>query len=910
MTLKILQLNLNGYKSKKQELSTLIQEQKPDIVCLNETKLIKKESISISGYIPIMNNRLDRKTLKSFGGGTAILIRNDIAFDLVRKYQIGKHEIISLSVFPDSRNMKRSFTLFCCYFPPTFTADSDLVKLLFSPNSIIVGDLNAKHSSWGSLKENIRGTSFRDLFDNNNMETYEMPPNYKNKKGEYKEVIQQVITSQDRFFQIEDISSLPNMGSDHLPVSFSVFDPLASSKKTRYLKLYHKLNLNSVSNILSKFSTENVFGVKQVEDKTSLFLSLLKDIDLIVPRKFITSNNQGLSLKTRKLIKERRKVINLLRKNKNSNFLKSKKNHLNREIKNEMKNTQDKRFNVIKSRINQNTTSKKAWKLIKTILDGESKNSKFQTPKVYKKDDGSTVRDKQNIADAHCDRQKSIFEPNESKDNRHKYLVDYWFNNTQFHLREYNSYHHFNPILTKYVVNEPILLSEVTGALKGIKPNKAPGDDGVKNKLLISISEQVAPALTSLFNDWLNNSIFPSQLKTAKIQMIPKKPNTTKISEHRPISLLPTIGKLFEKIIADRIYKWAEDKNILNNEQSGFRKNRSTVDNLFQLINDFQEAKISGERMHAVFVDFEKAFDKVNHSLLLYKLNFLGIPKYLLHILHSYLSNRKAFIQHHDFKSSTFVLKAGVPQGSCLSPILFSIFVSDVPKPPNSKVKLSQFADDLGTWERYKKARDSCLDEYMEILFDWFDKWGLVVNLEKTKHVNFGQSKLTIWVRNTRLKKATEYKFLGITIDKKLNLITHTTDKINKSYHILNFLSTLKNQYSMDKKKLLMFYKSLLRSRFEYSHICLLSMSNFQLHRLELIQNQALRIILNKPRWTRITDMYAEAKITSIKDRLISLSKSWFNKALNTPPHPINHTQYINRNNPDKPTLYELLQSF
>eukprot|EP00111_Clytia_hemisphaerica_P013538 TCONS_00039803-protein len=256
MTLKILQLNFNGYKSKKQDLLVFINEQKPDIVCLNETKLIKKESISTPKYTSIMNNRANRRTLKSFGGGTAILIRDDIVTDFIRKYQIGKHEIISISIFPDSRNLKRSFNLFCCYFPPSFTVDLDLIKLLFPPNSIVVGDLNAKHSSWGSTKDNIRGLDFRKLFDNNHLETYNMPPNYKNKKGEYKEVIQQIVTSQDRFFQIEDISSLPNMGSDHLPVTFSVFDPLASCKKTKNIKLYHKLNLDSVTTILNNFSLE------------------------------------------------------------------------------------------------------------------------------------------------------------------------------------------------------------------------------------------------------------------------------------------------------------------------------------------------------------------------------------------------------------------------------------------------------------------------------------------------------------------------------------------------------------------------------------------------------------------------------------------------------------------------------
>eukprot|EP00111_Clytia_hemisphaerica_P012443 TCONS_00036507-protein len=214
MTLKIIQLNLNGYKSKKQDLKTLLTEETPDIVCLNETKLIKKENINIKGYTSIM------RTLRSYGGGTAILLREDIAHDHIRKFQIGKHEILLIKIFPDSQNMQKFFNLCCCYFPPTFTANPETLKLLFLPNSIIVGDLNSKHHSWGSLKTNSRGTNFRELFDNNDFETYMMPPNYKTKKGEFKEVIQQIITSPDRFFQINDITSLKSIGSDHLPVSF------------------------------------------------------------------------------------------------------------------------------------------------------------------------------------------------------------------------------------------------------------------------------------------------------------------------------------------------------------------------------------------------------------------------------------------------------------------------------------------------------------------------------------------------------------------------------------------------------------------------------------------------------------------------------------------------------------------
>ncbi len=240
MTLKFLHLNINGYKSKKQDLKTLISEQKPDIVCLNETKLIKKENIKIKNYTSIMNNRVNRRTEKSYGGGTAILIREDIAYDQVRKFQIGKHEITSVTIYPDSLNIKKSFNLCCCYFPPAFAIDEEILKLLFIPNSIIVGDLNSKHPTWGSIKENDRGKKFRDTFDTNNIEKYMMPPNYKNKKGEYKEVIQQVLTSSTRFFQIENIKSLKNMGSDHLPFTFSFFDPFAP-RKAKTVKLYHKL---------------------------------------------------------------------------------------------------------------------------------------------------------------------------------------------------------------------------------------------------------------------------------------------------------------------------------------------------------------------------------------------------------------------------------------------------------------------------------------------------------------------------------------------------------------------------------------------------------------------------------------------------------------------------------------------
>ena len=146
--------------------------------------------------------------------------------------------------------------------------------------------------------------------------------------------------------------------------------------------------------------------------------------------------------------------------------------------------------------------------------------------------------------------------------------------------------------------------------------HKAPGIFGTTNKLIKSLKPLLLKPLTNLFNDYLRLSHFPSSYKIAKLIMIPKKPNTNKLEEFRPISLLPTLSKLFESILASRIYKWAEENDKINEEQSGFRANRSTQDNIFQFVQSIMERKNRNQSISAIFIDFEKAFDKVNHKYL------------------------------------------------------------------------------------------------------------------------------------------------------------------------------------------------------------------------------------------------------------------------------------------------------
>ena len=297
--------------------------------------------------------------------------------------------------------------------------------------------------------------------------------------------------------------------------------------------------------------------------------------------------------------------------------------------------------------------------------------------------------------------------------------------------------------------------------------------------------------------------------------MIPKVKNTKKIKEHRPISLLPTIGKLLEQLLAAKINKWAETNNKFNVEQSGFKKQRSTMDHMFQFVQDFQTSKNKKRKMHAAFIDFEKAFDKIIHIYLIKKLNDLKMPSDILNIIHNYLQNRKGFISYQKFNSDTFEIIAGVPQGSCLSPILFGLFVSDIPK-PTGDVRLSQFADDIVAWLVFLYLWNNELEKYVNLLLKWCTSWGLKANLEKTKHMNMGNTKKEVRIEGKNLKNTKETKFLGLLIDHKLTLSKHIKDKINKSYHLIKFLNELKIIYKIPTKKNISLYKTLIRTKLEY----------------------------------------------------------------------------------------------
>ena len=223
----------------------------------------------------------------------------------------------------------------------------------------------------------------------------------------------------------------------------------------------------------------------------------------------------------------------------------------------------------------------------------------------------------------------------------------------------------------------PITSNEVCQTLGSLK-NSAPGFDNVNAELLQVISDVIAEPLTHIFNLSFSNRIVPQELKTAKIIPIYKGEDPTIFTNYRPVSLLPTISKILEKLSYNRLLRYLDKNDILFQHQYGFRTSGSTYMAITHLTNELYKAKDKNQSTKGIFLVLSKAFDTVNHHILLQKLKRLGLDKQALFWFTSYLEHRLQFVAFKGVNSSTHVTKCGVPQRSVLGPLLYLIYINDL----------------------------------------------------------------------------------------------------------------------------------------------------------------------------------------------------------------------------------------
>ncbi|MCG8047955.1 MAG: reverse transcriptase family protein, partial [Candidatus Thiodiazotropha endolucinida] len=419
-----------------------------------------------------------------------------------------------------------------------------------------------------------------------------------------------------------------------------------------------------------------------------------------------------------------------------------------------------------------------------------------------------------------------------------------------------------------------ITCEQVSSFINYLDTTKATGLDGLGPRIIKMLAPTISPSITMLINKSINSGEFPSQLKLAKVLPIFKGGSKSDPSNYRPISILPTVSKIFEKHVNFHLMRYLNKYEVLHESQSGFRQKHSCQTALIKLVDHWMTCIDNGDIVGTLFVDFRKAFDLVDHATLIKKLSLYKICSLTLKWFESYLSCRQQMIVGDDGPTAFTQVRSGVPQGSILGPTLFLLFINDLPL-FLEHCFCDLFADDA-TFHTHSKDIDS-IETYLQIDFNNGQRWGIgnkmQINYKKTSCMTAGTRNklannrpLNINAGDTRIETVSKQKLLGVYIDENLSWsahIDHLCISISSKISLLRQLS-----HYVPRGVLKQFYQGYILPLIDYGSITWGSTCGTNVERLLKLQKRAARIILNAGFDTPSVSMFKELGWVSVGDRL------------------------------------------
>lgn len=395
-------------------------------------------------------------------------------------------------------------------------------------------------------------------------------------------------------------------------------------------------------------------------------------------------------------------------------------------------------------------------------------------------------------------------------------------------------------------------INDVRKSLNEIDITKGPGPDGIPNLILKAMANELALPLTRLFNTSLTAGKFPDVWKKSYVTPIHKSGDRSDCSNYRSISILSAIPKLFEKLVTNHLD--GEIGHFIHSSQHGFRPGLSTATNLTIYVDDVLNGMNRCGQVDAIYTDFAKAFDRVNHKLLIRKLQLLGIDGSLLRWLNSYLTNRGQIIRIGGAESREINTPSGVPQGSHLGPLLFAIFVNDLCDDICDSNFLL-YADDLKIYRLIRNEYDAeCLERDAQRVQDWCIRNNMSLNVNKCVAITFTRKKQCNVVQHDYgiggelLNKVPVVKDLGVLIDERLTFSAHIDQIVSRGKSTLGFLKRQAKVYNCPyvTKSL---YCALVRPILEYCSVVWDPVFDNAKKRLESVQKQFLLFALRELAW-------------------------------------------------------------
>ena len=831
--LTVLYTNADSLQNKLNELQLLIQilDYRPSVIAITEVKHkhnwhSQLSEFNLKGYT-LYYNDLDKNPRGIIMYVDKSLISKQIIFEV--EFQ----ENMAVEI----KNDNNSLLICTIYRSPSsvLTNDKQLFLLLdkiskHSGIKLILGDFNygdIDWEKWEDNKRNISSTLFlKSLRDNYMIQNVTNPTRSRGK--DIPHMLDLVIT--DDYF-IKNIEHLSPLGkSDHdvllIKCNLSVADKQIESKmnfnKGNYCELRqfmrrnwdqillpHSEDVNAMwqefSGILNEGVNNYIPKVKGFRDwKKSKWKAPLPETLRKSIKKKKRLWNRFMETRSEVYMEQYKKIRNNIRKE-TRNIYKTEQN----EIAKASKKNPKKFWNYVKSK----TTTMSSIGDINCNLDGHDK---------------FIIHDDKKAA-AFCDHFTNIFtkETDEDKENIIKRM-------------------HTEDMIQPNFDKETVLRK-----LEGLNINKSPGPDLIHPRILYELRYEILCPLQQIFKSSLRLGELPNDWRAADVTAIFKKGSKKDMSNYRPVSLTSIVCKIMESIIRDQLMDYLVQNKFLSNKQFGFIKGRSTIIQLLNILDNWTNSLEEGGQIDVVYTDFEKAFDKVPHKRLLQKLSSYNVPDEVLRWIKAFLSERKQRVKINGKYSRWNSVISGIPQGSVLGPLLFVIYINDLPEICDKNADVYLFADDAKVFKYIKCVEDQlALQNSISNLQAWANKWLLKLNIDKCKVLSYGRnSNLTfdyhLQIQNKvhNLEHLTEFKDLGVLFDDKLTFSSHCHERINKAYSILGIIK--RNFMYLSADAFVLLYKSMVRSRIEYANSVWLPYRLMMIKDLEKVQMRATKLIIS-----------------------------------------------------------------
>ncbi|KAL1460251.1 hypothetical protein WDU94_012177 [Cyamophila willieti] len=792
-------------------------------------------------------------------GGTAILIKNSIPHHECPSFNSYKIQAtnIKIDILP------LSITLSAVYCPPRHPISAYEFETFFStlgPRFLPGGDWNAKHTFWGSRLTTTKG---RNLYKatRSNQFTYLSTgePTYWPSDERKRPDLLDFFIAKHTYSNYTQVETNYELSSDHSPVILTLSTTIIN-KHTNISLTSHRtdwegfrLFLEEKIKLDTKLKTPDDID-EAVNNFTQLIQHAAQGATPTICEKKKTCYN--IPKKVADLISGKRRIRRIWQQTRNRNQ-KRILNNLTRELQKLLK----KRNNEIIEDylINLNTKDNSLWKPTKKL-----KRPQQRVPPIRKPDDTWAKKDSEK-SDLFADHLIEVFKPFPA---------------------DADSVRHEEEIIKFLDVpcplslpTKPITPADIYFTLKGSKMRKAPGFYLITEKILRELPDKAIIYLTHIFNAMLRLSYWPLTWKYAEIIMLqkPGKP-VDDVRSYRGISLLPTLSKIFEKLILKRFLSEESIQNVLPNHQFGFRNLHSTIQQVHRVVNTIGQTLEEKSFCSAAFLDQQSAFDKVWHTGLLYKLKKL-LPQQLYLLLKSYLEDRFFRVKFNGTLSKYGQINASVPQGSVLGPFLYTLYTHDLPLSNNTIT--ATFADDTAILAKHKNATvaSDALQNHLDSLQLWLKKWRIKVNESKSVHVTFTLKKSLcppVALNNTLIPRDTKVRYLGIHLDQKLTWKHHIQMKktqLDLKYKKMFWLLGPNSKLSIENKLLL--YKMILKPVWTYGIELWGCAKPSNINIIQRFQSKTLRKMLGAPYYVSNKTIHEDLKIPFVREEIKDRPKNY-----------------------------------